>query len=350
MKKETKTIPARTLSLFISRLYEKAGMEPEDAAYHAQALVTASLRGVDSHGVMRTSAYLKRIENGAINLHPRMRYEKDARALQVMDADGASGYIAGREAMKRAIELAKTYSLGMVLVKNSNHFGAAALYADMAVQEGMLGFSTTNVKPGMTAPGAAGNVAGNNPFAVGIPTYCDFPFMLDMALSVVAGGKLKMAIAKGEKIPLDWATDKDGNPTDDPQAGFDGYFLPLGGFKGLGMAYAIDILCGVMTGGAFQNHIKNMFKDPADPSRTCHMFLAVDLKQLMGEEEIRDRMTEYRDYIRSIPTVSGKPLILPGELEESCRKERERDGIPMPETLVKEFLEMAERYGVPLEI
>ena len=196
MKKETKTIPARTLSLFISRLYEKAGMEPEDAAYHAQALVTASLRGVDSHGVMRTSAYLKRIENGAINLHPRMRYEKDARALQVLDADGASGYIAGREAMKRAIELAKTYSLGMVLVKNSNHFGAAALYADMAVQEGMLGFSTTNVKPGMTAPGAAGNVAGNNPFAVGIPTYCDFPFMLDMALSVVAGGKLKMAIAK----------------------------------------------------------------------------------------------------------------------------------------------------------
>lgn len=103
--------------------------------------------------------------------------------------------------------------------------------------------------------------------------------MLDMALSVVAGGKLKMAIAKGERIPLDWATDRDGNPTDDPQKGFDGYFLPLGGFKGLGMAYAIDILCGVMTGGAFQNHIKNMFKDPTEPSRTCHMFMAVDLVQ-----------------------------------------------------------------------
>ena len=139
MNKQMQRIPAQTLSSFIRRLYEEAGMSPEDAAYHADALVIASLRGVDSHGVMRTSAYLKRIENGAINLHPQMRYEKDACALQVLDADGASGYIAGRDAMQKAIELAETYSLGMVLVKNSNHFGAAALYADMAVRKGNRG-------------------------------------------------------------------------------------------------------------------------------------------------------------------------------------------------------------------
>ena len=339
-------VAAEALREMIAELYTKAGMDPEEAAYHAFGLVTASLRGVDSHGVLRTSAYLRRIQNGAINLHPHMAFVKGDHALRVLDADGASGYTAGRFGMEQAIGLAREYGVGMVLVRNSNHFGAAALYAQMAVDAGMLGFSTTNVKPGVTAPGAAGNAAGNNPFAVGIPTYSDFPFMLDMALSVVAGGKLKMAIAKGEKIPLDWATDKDGNPTDDPQKGFDGYFLPLGGFKGLGMAHAIDILCGVMTGGAFQNHIKNMFKDPEDPSGTCHMFLAVDVSRLLGEEEIRARMQEYRDYVRSIPTVSGKPLILPGELEAACQAERLETGIPLPETLYRELRGLAEEYGL----
>ena len=349
MSEELRVSPA-ALAEFIRRLYEKAGMPEEEAAYHATALVTASLRGVDSHGVMRTSAYLTRIQNGAINLHPKMHYEKSENAVWILNADGASGYTSSRTAMEKAIELAEQYTLGMVLVKNSNHFGAAAMYAEMAVEKGMMGFSTTNVKPGMTAPGASGNVAGNNPFAVGFPTYSDFPFMLDMALSVVAGGKLKMAIAKGEKIPLTWATDKNGNPTDDPQAGFDGYFLPLGGFKGLGMAYAIDILCGVMTGGAFQNHIKNMFKDPKDPSQTCHMFMALDLTKLIGKDEIRARMTEYREYVRSIPTLSGKPLVMPGEPEEACRRDRSLNGIPLPESLVNEFRQMSQTYGIPLEI
>lgn len=344
------SVSAETLRTLITELYSKAGMPEADAAYHAHALVMASLRGVDSHGVLRTSAYLTRIQNGAINVHPEMHFVKQERALQVLDADGASGYTASRTGMEKAIELAREYGLGMVLVRNSNHFGAAALYAQMAVDAGMMGFSTTNVKPGVTAPGASGNVVGNNPFAIGIPTYCDFPFMLDMALSVVAGGKLKMAIAKGEKIPLDWATDKDGNPTDDPRKGFDGYFLPVGGFKGLGMAYAIDILCGVLTGGAFQNHIRNMFKDPTEPSQTCHMFLAVDVSKLMDREEIRERMTEYRDYVRSIPTVSGRPLVLPGEIEAACMEERIRRGIPLPESLYQELRSLAEQYQLSVHL
>lgn len=340
----TISVPWKRLYDLIAELYEKAGMERADAEYHAHGLVTASLRGVDSHGVMRTEAYLTRIVNGAINLHPRIRCLQEEGALRVLDADGASGYIAGREGMSLAIRLAKEHGVGVTMVRNSNHFGAAALYAQMAVDAGMIGFSTTNVKPNVAAPGAMGNVVGNNPFAVGIPTYCEFPFMLDMAISVVAGGKLKMAIAKGEKIPLGWASDKDGNPTDDPQKGFDGYLLPAGGFKGLGIAYAIDLLCGVMTGGAFQNHIRNMFKDPTEPGHTCHMFLAADADRLLGREEIRARMEEYRNYIRSIPTVSGTPLIFPGEIEEACAAERRAHGIPLPEAVYRQLKELGEQY------
>lgn len=340
----TYRIPAKTLHALISELYEKAGLPPREAEYHAHGLVTASLRGVDSHGVLRTSAYLNRFLNGAVNLRPNLQYTQQNRALWLLDADGASGYTAGRVGMEKAVSLAREYGVGMVLVRNSNHFGACALYAQIAVDAGMAGFAATNVKPGVTAPGACGNVAGNNPFAVGIPTYNEFPFMLDMALSVAAGGKLKMAIAKKEKIPLDWATDKDGRPTDDPQKGFDGYFLPMGGFKGLGMAYAIDILCGVMTGGAFQSHIKSMYADPGEPSRTCHMFFAADLSPLAGREEIRRRMAEYRDYIRGIPTISGKQLLLPGEPEALCAAERLQNGIPVPEALCQELQELAETY------
>lgn len=149
---ETYAVSAQTLRDLITQLYQQAGMSEEEAAFHAEGLVKASLRGVDSHGVLRTAAYLGRIQNGAINTHPHMCYVKEAQALQVLDADGASGYTAGREGMSRAIELAREHGLGMVLVRNSNHFGAAALYAQMAVDEGMLGFSTTNVKPGVTAP------------------------------------------------------------------------------------------------------------------------------------------------------------------------------------------------------
>ncbi|MEG1720065.1 MAG: Ldh family oxidoreductase [Pseudoflavonifractor sp.] len=341
-------IRAQDLRSFITALYENEGMPKADALFHADGLVDASLRGVDSHGVMRTGPYFDRIHSGAITLNPQIKVVSGDKAMLVLDADGASGYVAARDGMEKAIELAKTYHIGLVFVRNSNHFGPASLYAQMAVDAGMVGFSATNVKPLITAPGASGNVVGNNPFAVGIPTYNEFPFMLDMALSVVAGGKLKMAIKKGEKIPLGWATDTEGNPTDDPQKGFDGYLLPVGGFKGLGMAYAIDILCGVLTGGAFQNHIKNMFKDPEDPSQTCHMLMAIDADAMLGRAEIQERMAEYRDYIQSIPTLSATPLTFPGEIEAACKAERLEHGIPVPDAVYRELQDLAKRSGVTM--
>ncbi len=347
MGDSSKRFGANNLKEFITELYMKGGMNASDAAFHALGLVEASLRGVDSHGVMRTGAYFERLISGAINAAPNYTKVAGDKALCVIDADAASGYSAAKYAMEQAIALAGEYNAGIVHVRNSNHFGAAALYAQMAVDAGMVGLATTNVKPLITAPGAAGNVTGNNPFALGIPTYSDFPFMLDMALSVVAGGKLKMAASKGEKIPLDWATDIDGNPTDDPVKGFDGYLLPMGGFKGLGLAHAIDILCGLVTGGAFQNHIKSMYKDPKDPSRTCHILMAVNLSAIIGPEMIRERMAEYRQALQSVPTASGSPLCLPGEPEEATRRERMASGIPLPPAIVDELRGYAERYSLP---
>lgn len=343
---KTYYITKESLYDLIERLYTKAGMSQKDAAYHAKGLIHASLRGVDSHGVMRISSYLHRMEIGAINMHPNIQCVKDERTLRILDADSSSGFISSRMAMEQAIEMAREYMIGAVLVRNSNHNGAGALYGQMAVDAGMIGFCTTNVCPNMSAPGALGDVVGNNPFCIAIPTYNSFPFMLDMALSVVAGGKLKMAAAKGEKIPLGWASDRMGNPTDDPQKGFDGFLLPVGGFKGLGMAYAVDLLCGMMSGGAFQSHLRNTLKNPDDPSHTCHMFMAIDANRLIGKETLRENMKEYRDYIRQIPTTNGQPLMFPGEIEYNCSLFREKHGIPVPESLYNEYCDLIRRYDL----
>lgn len=341
----------KKLADFIKCLYQKAGLDDRTAEIHAHGLTEASLRGVDSHGVMRTGAYFERFCKGAINRTPRMRTVSGDRALTVIDADNASGFVASHFAMERAIALAKEYNLGMVLVKNSNHFGAASIYAQLAVDAGMIGTAATNVRPNITAPGAKGRVVGNNPFAIGIPTYDEHPFMLDMALSVVAGGKLKMAARKGEKIPFGWATDRNGDPTDDPQKGFDGYFLPVGGFKGLGIAYVIDILCGVLTGGAFSDHLKSMYADPDEPSGTCHLFLALNAEAVIGKEILKARMKEYREYIAAIPTVEdGPPLCFPGEIEETCKRDRQKNGLLLQPSIYEELKGYAERYDLPFLI
>lgn len=347
---KTYYISHESLHEFIRELYMKAGMSEEDAVYHAEGLIHASLRGVDSHGVMRISSYLHRMEIGAINIHPNIQTVKTENALHILDADSSSGFISSRVAMEQAIELARQYTIGTVLVRNSNHNGAGAFYGQMAIDAGMIGFCTTNVCPNMAAPGAMGDVVGNNPFCIAVPTYCEFPFMLDMALSVVAGGKLKMAAAKGEKIPFGWASDRQGNPTDDPQKGFDGFLLPVGGFKGLGMAYAVDLLCGMMSGGAFQTHLRNTLKNPDDPSHTCHMFMAIDAGKLIGEDVLREQMQEYRAYIQSIPTTSGESLVFPGEIEHNCMIKRLEQGIPVPESLFLEYDRLIETYELTVRL
>ncbi len=343
-------VKAEPLKKLIEELYLKTGMSDEDAKLHADGLVTANLRGVDSHGVLRTKVYFDRFINGAVNMHPDFRLIKENRAIRVYDADRASGYVAAAYGMRKAIELAKEFGLGSVHVINSNHFGACAYFSQMAVDAGMLGFCATNTKAMITAPGAKGNATGNNPFALGIPTFDDFVFMLDMAQSVVAGGKLKMAAAKGEKIPLTWATDIDGNPTDDPVKGFQGFLLPAGGYKGLGIAYAIDILCGLLSGGCFQNQVTSMFEQNDEATNNGQIFIAADVTAILPREEIRARMIRFREYVRSIPTNNGRPLVLPGEIEDNVMKQRLQNGIPLPETVYRELNKLAEEYQLHARI
>jgi LDH2 family malate/lactate/ureidoglycolate dehydrogenase len=271
--------------------------------------------------------------------------------LEVLDGDDGLGFVVGRAAMQRAVELARQFNIGAVGAVRSNHFGAAALYARMAAEQGMVGIAMTNVMPNIVAPGGSQPITGNNPIAIAIPTFGEFPFVLDISLSNVAGGKLLLASKKGEKIPLDWATDREGRPTDDPAIGFAGFLLPVGGHKGLGLSYVVDILCGVLTGGAFQHQLKSMYKQPDEPSLTGHFMIALNPLALMSQQELQARMADFVQTIHGSPMWdSTRAMLLPGELEHRTALERQQSGIPLPASLHEELAALGRELGIGIPI
>jgi len=277
-------LSAVSLTRFVTDLLQDSGCNIDDASTMARCLVQTNLWGIDSHGVIRIPEYLERFRSGAMNARPEVRTLRTDGSLEVLDADNSAGYIAGRAAMSRAIELARRNAIAAVGIINSNHC-----------------IAMTNVAPNMVMPGVSSPITGNNPIAVAIPTFGEFPFALDISLSAVAGGKLLVAAKKGEDIPLGWATDKDGHPTTDAQAGFDGYLLPMGAHKGFGLSLMVDILCGVITGGSFQNQLKSMYRYPDDPSNTAHLMMVLNPLVLMGKEQLKARMQEFFETVRQTP-------------------------------------------------
>lgn len=334
------------LHVFVSELFRLAGMPPADASFYAWSLTQTNLWGIDSHGVLRTKVYVDRLRKRAVNPTPNIRKERGALAFEVLHGDDGAGPVVAKAAMERAVALAEQFGVGVVGAMRSNHFGAAALYARMAADKGMVGIAMTNVVPNVVAPGGSKPVVGNNPLAVAVPTFGEFPFVLDISLSNVAGGKLLLASKKGERIPLDWATDNQGRPTDDPDVAFKGFLLPMGGYKGLGLAYMVDILSGVLTGGAFLDGMKGMYKFPDDPSLTGHFMIAIQTEAVMSRAELEERMTAFVDKVKSSPMwAPSQEMLIPGELEHRIEKKRRAEGIPLPAALYDELVALGEELG-----
>ena len=340
-------VTAESLSGFVTAVFQAAGCSEAGARDMAECLVQTNLWGIDSHGVLRTPEYLKRFQSGAMNSQPDIRTLKSGSGLEVLDADNGAGYIAGRAAMTRAIELAKTGNIAAVGIINSNHCGAASLYARMALEHGMIGIAMSNVAPNMVAPGGSKPITGNNPIAVAVPTFGEFPFVFDISLSAVSGGKILVAAKNGDKIPLGWATDREGHPTTDPNIGFKGFLLPMGGHKGFGLSLLVDILCGVITGGSFQHQLKSMYVYPNDPSNTAHLMLVINPLFLMSKEQLKERMAEFFQTVKQSPMWDAEgEMLLPGEIEYRKENERRSSGIPIPEPLYKELVQLGEDLGL----
>jgi LDH2 family malate/lactate/ureidoglycolate dehydrogenase len=242
--------------------------------------------------------------------------------------------------MRLTLDRAASGGHGAVAVRNSSHCGAMAYFALQAVPERCIGFAATNAGINMMPTGGREKLVGNNPMAYAIPTGREAPFVLDMATSVVAGGKLDVARIRGEPIPLGWALDKDGRPTTDPVAARQGALLPLGGPKGYGMAIVLDVLCGVLSAGRFGKGL--------GMRGSSHFFEAIQIEAFTPYDDFLARMGELVDQLHACPPAEGSAgVVLPGEPEHHLRTHRLREGLPLEPTLLEELDELARSLDAP---
>lgn len=343
------TFDWKKLQHYCSTLFVKAGVSQEQADIVAESLIQADLRGVDSHGVVRTSIYLKRIEQNMINPNASVDIESEDEATVLVNGNNNFGAVVGTKALAIAIDKAKKKGAAIVGVKGSNHFGTGAYYALQAVKEDMILLVVSNASQTMPPTGGVRPFIGTNPLAIGVPSGEELPFILDMATSVVARGKVIVAAQKGEEIPLGWAIDKDGNPTTDAEAALEGSVLPVGGPKGYGISMFIDILAGVLTGAGFGRYVNNMYENWEEPQNVGHFYLAIDINRFIPIETFKDRMDLYIREIKSEPKAHGvEEILIPGEIEHRLVLKRKSEGINLPIKVVEELAEIGRRYGLDM--
>jgi LDH2 family malate/lactate/ureidoglycolate dehydrogenase len=274
-----------------------------------------------------------------------MQIEHNHIGAALLDAQNGFGQIAGMKAMAFAMKKARVTGVGLVAVKNSNHFGVASFFSVQALCKNMIGLVTTNASPAMALHGSRLPLVGTNPLSVAIPADKQKPIVLDMATSVVARGRIRLASMNGGKIPKDWALDSNGQPTDDPQAAREGTLAPIGGPKGSGLSLIIDLLCGVLTNSSLTGEVKNL-TDTSAPARTGHMFMAIDISKFSDPERFRQDIDKVILLIKSLPSRDTEPVYLPGEIECDLEYKRRLQGIPMDADVLASLGELAGQYGV----
>ncbi len=351
-------VDANKLTEFSARSLAKLGMPDDDARMMATMLVACDLRGVESHGVAHLRMfYIRRARQGFINLNPNIKTVAEAPATATIDGDNGFGFIVGRHAMKDALARASETSVGMVTVRNSTHFGAAAYYAMMALDKDMIGITMTNCVASVTAPGSSRPAVGTNPIAVAAPAGKKPPFVLDMATSAAAGGKLEIARRQGQPYPEGWLIDGEGRPVTDsanhrpPGGGL----VPLGGipvtgaYKGFGLALVVDILAGILSGSA-----ASILHNPPPEQRgnySDHFFGALDISRFTPVVTFKQSMDDMIDALEALPTVHGTDRVtVPGHYEAEIVAERKVNGIPLDDDVIKDLKTLSEEMGIPFDI
>ncbi|MEO5676071.1 MAG: Ldh family oxidoreductase [Usitatibacter sp.] len=322
------------LTSLAGRALEGLGLPAREAAQVARILVMGDLFGHATHGVLRLESYGQRIDAGAIRADAQVLIEAVAPAIARVDGNGAIGPRVGMVALEAALERARALGVGFALVRNGNHFGAIAPYCYLAAEQGFATIIGSNASTTIAPTGGRGERLGNNPLAIGVPRPGNDPIILDMAMSVVARGKIRAAAQRGEAIPSDWATDREGRPTTDPRAALEGFLLPFGGYKGYGLALMVDLIAGVLSGGAYLTHVKSWLDQPTEPGNLGHFFLAIDTRTLGSPEWLAQRVADFAAIVHDTPRADpARPVRLPGEIEMEQLARHRRDGIEIDDAL-----------------
>jgi LDH2 family malate/lactate/ureidoglycolate dehydrogenase len=349
---EMRIVGAEALRSFCTEALIRLQVPEEDAAIIADSMVDADLRGVHTHGVTHFAGYARMLREGNMNPRPCIKVIRETKNTALMDADNAVGNLGVVRAMQAAVDKAKKSGLAAVALINSTHCGALAYFTTMAAQQGVIAFLTNNGPPRVPPFGGKSRTLSTNPWSYGIPAGKEWPIVLDMAVTVVAGGKIRLAQKKGQRIPMDWALDQDGLPTDDPAKAMAGFSQWMGGPKGYGLAVVSDVLAGVLTGGSFGLDFPPT-TEPYGSSliRSNHFMTALDIESFMSLSEFTTRVDRLIAQVKSSERVGGvDEIYLPGEREFRLKEERLKTGIPLALEVCNELDKARLQLGITREI
>ena len=342
-------IKSDNIKFFAIEALKSTSMSEEDAKIIADTLVESELKGVYSHGIQLLPRYVRGLKNG-INPKPNIKITNDSGPIATLDGDCGMGQIVSVEAMKLAIKKAKMYGTGIVVARNSNHLGALAYYGMMAASENMISMCTTNAASIMAPWGGTTETLGNNPICWTIPGDENNLVLLDMAVSTAARNKIRVAAAKGEQLPPNWAFDKDGQPTQDPQKALDGLIAPMAGPKGFGLAVIMEILSGVLSEGLIGKELPRDAISSTDifyPTHTSHYFHVIDVSRFCPIDTFKQRIKELSKQIHESHLAKGtSQIFMPGEIEFKTRIKRLKAGIPISETVLINLERLAKELNL----
>ena len=326
----------KKLHLNIKNIFKKHKLSSSHAKICADALINAELVGAPSHGLSRLKMYCDRINKKVINPKPKIKIKKISQSITHIDANNSIGFVAADIGIKKAISNAKKTGIGLVAIKNSGHYGLSGYYAEQAVKKNLITMCFTNAPPAIAPHGAKKSLFGTNPICFGTPTASKIPFILDTSVSVINRGKIRVAARTDKKIPEGVALDKFGKPTTDAKKALSGVQLPIAGFRGSGLAWMVDILSGVLTGGNHGGKVKDPFDDFSGPQNIGHLFIAIKPNLFIGN--YNERIKENIKRIKRLPKIKGvKEILYPGQNKHRRYKKNLNKKINIPTNIAKDL-------------
>ena len=296
----------------IIKIFQKYGLSKDHALISTNALINAELVGAYGHGLSRLKMYCDRISKKVINPKPKIKIKKISSSISHIDANNSIGFVAADLGIKTSIKHAQKTGIGMVAVKNSGHYGLSGYYAEQAVKKNLMVMIYTNAPPAVAPHGALKSLFGTNPICFGTPTGSKVPFILDTSISMINRGKIRVAARNNQKIPEGVALDKFGKPTTDAKKALAGVQLPIAGFRGSGLAWMVDILSGVLTGGNHAGKVKDPFEDFTGPQNIGHLFIT--FKTNLFVNNFNNRIKSNIKTIKRLPKIKGiKEIMYPGQ-------------------------------------
>tara|TARA_B100001179_G_scaffold89500_1_gene63424 strand:- start:148 stop:1158 length:1011 start_codon:yes stop_codon:yes gene_type:complete len=326
----------KKLKNIINKIFVNHGVTKKHASICSEAIINAELVGAPSHGLSRLKMYCDRIKSKLINPKPKIKIKKISQSIAHIDANNGIGFVAADIAIKTAIKNAKKTGISLVGVKNSGHYGLSGYYAEQAVKHNLIAFCFTNAPPAIAPHGSKKSLFGTNPICFATPTSSKVPFILDTSVSVINRGKIRVAARTRKKIPQGVALDKFGKPTTDAKKALSGVQLPIAGFKGSGLAWMVDILSGVLTGGNHGGKVRDPFDDFSGPQNIGHLFLVMKPNLFVGNYS--QRIKENIKRIKKLPKLKGvKKIYYPGENKYSRYISNLKKNILIPKNILEDL-------------